>query len=277
MKLEGGLRKKGIFRTESFDNPLVSIITIVYNGEKYLEQAIRSVLDQSYGNLEYIIVDGKSTDGSLDIIKRYEDRIDYWVSEPDEGISDAMNKGIKLSNGDIIAHLHADDYYPDATVVSSVQDAFANDQKACWLTGGINIVREPGKRLMEIKVRGYSYKSLIKGNIILHPSTFIRRKAFEQVGLFNPVYKYAMDYDLWIRLGGIGDPITLDKPLACFRVHSGSQSISSCDNAYYEEWMIRKNVFKNEPFKMLYHYFLYIINKHANRRFYRDLLSASAT
>lgn len=273
----GSARTKGIRKKMAPADPLISIITIVYNCERHIEQTIQSVVGQSYKPIEYIIVDGGSTDGTIDIIRKYEDRIDNWISEPDRGISDAMNKGIRLATGDIIAHLHADDYYPDVSVVSSVQNAFASDQKACWLTGGMYIVNELGKFIMEIKVRDYSYNRLANGNIILHPSTFIKRNAFEQAGLFNPIYKYAMDYDLWIRLGRIGDPITLDKPLACFRVHSGSQSISSCDNAYYEEWMIRKNFLKNKPIKMLYHYFLYNVNKRANRKFYRDLLSANPT
>ena len=273
MKLEGGLRKNGISRTESLGKPLVSIVTIVYNGEAHIEKAIQSVVGQSYDPLEYIIVDGGSTDGTLDIIRKYEDRIDYWLSESDEGISHAMNKGINLSNGNIIANLHADDYYSDSSVVSSVQNAFAQNQEACWLTGGIYIVSESGKPLIKIKVRDYSYKNLVKSNIILHPATFIKRKSFNQVGQFNPSLKYAMDYDLWIRLAGIGDPITLDKTLACFRAHSGSHSFSACDNAFIEEWQIRKKTLGKNPFKIPYYYLLYHIKKRENRKFYRRLVS----
>ena len=273
MKLEGGLRKNGISRTESLGKPLVSIVTIVYNGEAHIEKAIQSVVGQSYDPIEYIIVDGGSTDGTLDIIRKYEDRIDYWLSESDEGISHAMNKGINLSNGNIIAHLHADDYYSDSSVVSSVQNAFAQNQEACWLTGGIYIVSESGKPLIKIKVRDYSYKNLVKSNIILHPATFIKRKSFNQVGQFNPSLKYAMDYDLWIRLAGIGDPITLDKTLACFRAHSGSHSFSACDNAFIEEWQIRKKTLGKNPFKIPYYYLLYHIKKRENRKFYRRLVS----
>lgn len=273
MKNEGGLRLKDFHKRNTPGKPLISIITIVYNDEKHLERAIQSVLDQSYDNLEYIIIDGKSTDGTLDVIKKYEDRIDYWVSEPDQGISDAMNKGIRLSSGDIIAHLHADDYYADASVISSVQNVFSDNQGAMWLTGGIYIVSELGDPLMEIKVREYSYPKLIKGNIILHPSTFIRRNAFEKVGLFDPSLKYAMDYDLWIRLGGISNPITLDKTLTCFRAYSGSLSFSACDDAFIEEWQIRKKFLKKSHFKILTHYLLFHIKKYENRKFYERLLS----
>jgi glycosyltransferase involved in cell wall biosynthesis len=93
--------------------PLITIITVVYNGEKHLEQTIKSVINQNYKNIEYIIIDGVSTDGTLDIIKKYEEYIDYWVSEPDEGIYDAMNKGIGLANGEFINFMNADDWFVD--------------------------------------------------------------------------------------------------------------------------------------------------------------------
>jgi hypothetical protein len=117
-KGEGGLRTKGYFKhsytetselSEKFAVPLVTIITVVFNGEKHLEQAIQSVISQSYNNVEYIIIDGGSTDSTIDIIRKYDDQIDYWLSEPDEGIYDAMNKGWKLSQGDYIYYLGSDD------------------------------------------------------------------------------------------------------------------------------------------------------------------------
>lgn len=243
----------------------------------HLEQAVQSVMSQAYDPIEYLIIDGGSTDGTLDVIRRYEDRIDYWVSEPDDGISDAMNKGINLSNGDIIAHLHADDYYADSSVVSSVQSEFAHHPNGCWLTGGIYFVNEAGKRLLELRVRKYSYQDLIKANIILHPSTFLKKRAFDQAGLFDPSLKYAMDYDLWIRIGGIGDPISLDKPLACFRVHAGSHSIAAYGKAFHEEWMIRKKFLKKQPLKRLYHYALYHVKRYENMKFYKEITSSNAT
>ena len=108
-KGEGGLRTKGYFKKSYDDKPLISIITVVFNGEKYLDETIQSVVAQSHDNVEYIIVDGGSTDGTLDIIKKYEDQIDYWVSEPDNGIYDAMNKGGSVATGDFLLWLNADD------------------------------------------------------------------------------------------------------------------------------------------------------------------------
>lgn len=105
----GGLRTKGIQKISEPEKPLITVVTVVFNGEKTLEQTIQSVVNQTYDNVEYIVIDGASTDRTLDIIKKYEDRIDYWQSEPDKGIYDAMNKGIGLANGDFLIFLGADD------------------------------------------------------------------------------------------------------------------------------------------------------------------------
>jgi glycosyltransferase involved in cell wall biosynthesis len=273
LKREGGLRLRGIGKKSHPARPLVSIITVVYNGEKHLEQAIQSVLGQTYDNVEYIIVDGGSTDGTLDIIRKFEDRLDSWVSESDRGISDAMNKGIRLANGDLIAHLHADDYYADPSVISSVCSEYLRHPDALWLTGGIDIVDGNGDILQEIPVRKYSYRKLIRGNLILHPATFVTRRAFEKAGHFNEAYRYAMDYDLWIRIGGIADPVPLDLQVACFRAHPESRSIIRSDEAYHESWMIRKKHLVGHPGKIMVHSLYYLLCKRFVRAYYVNLLS----
>ena len=108
-KIEGGLRTQGLYKQDKLEQPLISVITVVYNGEEYLEQTIQSVINQAYGNVEYIIVDGGSTDGTLEIIQKYNDFIDYWISAPDKGIYDAMNKGTTLASGRYTLHINADD------------------------------------------------------------------------------------------------------------------------------------------------------------------------
>jgi glycosyltransferase involved in cell wall biosynthesis len=261
--------------TTSLAKPLVSVITVVYNGEAHLEQTIQSVVNQSWSNMEYVIVDGGSTDGTLDIIRKYEDRIDYWISEPDRGISDAMNKGIRLANGDLIAHLHADDYYSDPSVISSVCTEYLRHPDALWLTGGIEIVDENGNILQEIPVRKYSYRKLIHGNIILHPATFVARRAFEKAGQFNEEYRYAMDYDLWIRIGKIADPVALDLRVACFRAHPESRSVIRSDMAYHESWMIRKKHLEGRPGKLFYHYLYFTFCKRFVRAYYVNLLTGT--
>jgi glycosyltransferase involved in cell wall biosynthesis len=273
VKREGGLHLRGTRKAGSSGNPLVSIVTVVHNGEKHIEQTINSVLGQSYRWVEYIVVDGGSTDDTLNIIRKYEDRIDYWVSESDRGISDAMNKGIRLATGDLIAHLHADDYYADPSVISSVCSEYLRHPDALWLTGGIDIVDGNGDILQEIPVRKYSYRKLIRGNFILHPATFVTRRAFEKAGHFNEAYRYAMDYDLWIRIGGIADPVPLDLQVACFRAHPESRSIIRSDEAYHESWMIRKKHLVGHPGKIMVHSLYYLLCKRFVRAYYVNLLS----
>lgn len=272
IRSSGGARSRGAWKKKEPGNPLISVVTVVFNGSEHLEQAIRSVLSQSHANIEYIIVDGGSTDGTLDIIRKYEDRIDYWISEPDRGISDAMNKGIRLATGDLVAHLHADDYYSDDSVVSSVQNAFANNQDACWLTGGMYLVNAEGERTAEIRVRKYSYDRLKKANIILHPATFVRREAFEKVGAFELSYRYAMDYDMWLRLGSIGDPILLNMPLASFRAHRNSLSMKNIGAAIDEEWTIRNKSLAGHPIGRLHGFLRYKANRFMNTVTVRKML-----
>lgn len=276
-KREGGLRLRGIAKATAPGRPLVTVVTIVRNGKAHIEETIRSVVDQSYDAVEYLVIDGGSTDGTPDIIARYEDRIDYWISEPDEGISDAMNKGILLAHGELIVHLHADDYLATSSVVSSVCSEYLRRPGALWMTGGINIVDGDGRILEEIKVRRYSYKRLLRGNILLHPATFVTRKAFERVGMFDTGYRFAMDYDLWLRLGGIEDPVTLDLQVACFRAHADSRSISRSDLAYGESWEIRKKFLRGHPLRTFCHYLYYRICRRFVRAYYRNLLAGRSS
>ncbi len=252
-----------------------SIITISLNSRKYIVETISSVLSQDHQDLEYIFVDGGSTDGTLEIIKNYaeKDQRIRWISEPDRGIADAMNKGVALATGDIIAHLHSDDLYPTPGVLSTVAHEFSSRPDALWLTGGEQIVNDTGKILREIRVRNYSYRKLIRSNFILHAATFIRRTAFHEAGGFAVGRRYAMDYDLWLRLGALGAPICVDKSLACFRFHGESLSTAETEKAFAEELAIRKDFLCGQPVRFFFHYLYYMVKKRRNRMFVQRLLN----
>ncbi|HTR28127.1 MAG TPA: glycosyltransferase family 2 protein [Puia sp.] len=172
--------------------PLVSIITIVFNGERHLEQAIRSVIGQSYPNIQYILVDGGSTDGSVSIIRQYKDRVAYWISEKDKGISDAFNKGLARCDGEIVGILNADDWYEPDAVALAVQQLAGADVAF----GDIRLWRDEKQ------------DSVVKGNLrrldyemtLNHPTVFVRKRCYDRYGGFDLHYRCAMDYDLLLRL-----------------------------------------------------------------------------
>lgn len=167
-KGEGGLRTKGYFK-KSFENkPLISIITVVYNGEKYLEETIKSVINQSYDNVEYIIIDGGSNDGTLDIIKKYEDKIDYWVSQRDKGIYDAMNKGIDVSSGEWINFMNAGDGFYRADTLEKI--FMTNEYKNIDVIYGNHNVIYPHKTRI---AKSGDIKDIWKGSQFCHQASFI--------------------------------------------------------------------------------------------------------
>lgn len=172
--------------------PLVSIITIVYNGEKYIEQAVLSVINQTYLNIEYIIVDGGSTDNTLSIINRYRNHIHSVISEKDRGISDAFNKGIKMASGELVGILNADDWYEkeavELVVAHSVNaDVIYGDMKL-WNSDEPDFIVKGNHSLLEQEMT------------INHPTVFVRKSCYEKVGLFDEKFRCAMDYDMLLRL-----------------------------------------------------------------------------
>ena len=188
----GGLRTKGITKTSTHEKPLITLVTVVYNGEATLEQTIQSVVNQTYDNVEYIIIDGASTDTTLDIIKKYEDKIDYWQSEPDKGIYDAMNKGIIHATGEYIALLNSGDWYEKETVETIVNKIRLN-QNADIYYGMMRICSEDRKFLW---VYGYTHTYLEKA-MISHPTSFVKKSLYDKYH-YSLDYKSAADYDLFL-------------------------------------------------------------------------------
>lgn len=222
--------------------PHFSIITITYNSKAYLEETLKSVLGQDFTDFEYLLVDGGSTDGTLEMIEKYsaQDPRIRWISEPDKGIADAMNKGIRMATGDVVAHLHSDDLYlPGA--LGKVAAAFQANPTAQWATGRVHFIDSAGRIKLTTDFKGpYTRKRLLGKNLIVHPATFVRRSVFDEVGLFDLGLKYAMDYDLWLRIVERYEALGLDEVLACFRSHEDSLSSRELLKAVDEEFAIRK-------------------------------------
>ena len=179
------------------ENPLISIITVSFNSAKTIEKTILSVLNQTYKNIEYIIIDGRSTDGAVEIIKKYNDRIFYWVSEKDNGISDAFNKGITASHGEIIGIINSDDWYESDTIETIVNLDSINNVD--FYVGALRFWRNENQNEIIYPDIKYKKKILYYMPHLNHPASFFKKDVYNEVGLFNTKYKYAMDYDLFLR------------------------------------------------------------------------------
>jgi glycosyltransferase involved in cell wall biosynthesis len=219
--------------------PRLSIVTPCLNAAATLPQALASVRDQDLGEaVEHVVVDGGSTDGTLAILEGAEGV--RWTSEPDDGLSDAMNKGIRAARGDFVGWLNADDYYlPGA--LELVIAALERDPGALWLTGPCLIVDRDGREIRRsitlykrLLLKGYSFRSLLVQNFVAAPSTFARRSALLAANGFDGRFRYSMDYDMWLRLARQRDPIVLDRPLAAFRMAEGSLSMSGFEGQFAE-------------------------------------------
>ena len=188
--------------------PKISIITVSYNSAKTIEQTILSVINQSYKNIEYIIIDGGSTDGTVDIIKKYADKIAYWVSEPDEGISDAFNKGIKKSTGEIVGIINADDWYELDAVEKVANIITANEFE--FIFGNLDYY-DMNDKYCFTQYADYDYLENIKKEMsVAHPTVFVKKTVYDVYGVFDKRFKTAMDFELISRFckeGVSGIPI----------------------------------------------------------------------
>ncbi|HMO33461.1 MAG TPA: glycosyltransferase family 2 protein [Lacibacter sp.] len=179
----------------------ISLITVVYNRAATIERAIRSVLQQTYPHIEYIVVDGASTDGTLEILQRYRHRINTLVSEPDEGIYDALNKGIRLATGDVVGILHADDAFADERVLAEVAERFEQDPAPDCLYGDVGFVQEQQPhRIVRYFSSSIFHRGLFRYGIMpAHPTFFCYRKYFEKHGFYRTDLEIAADFDLLLR------------------------------------------------------------------------------
>lgn len=245
----------------------ISIITVVYNNNLTISDAINSVLNQNYGDLEYIIIDGGSVDGTIDIIKSFGEKISIFVTEPDTGIYDAMNKGIRLASGEIIGILNSDDFYQDKNVIKDVMDRFKSDQSVDIVYGNIVYVESNDIRNV---VRNWISKDYYNnffehGNVPPHPSLFVKKKIYQKIGLFNIKYEIAADYEFMLRSMKKEGYKSKYIDRLIVRMRLGGTSNKSLKNIYsankevYYSWRnnglkIPLSFFPNKLFKRLFQY-----------------------
>lgn len=243
--------------------PKISIITPSYNQGQFIERTIRSILEQNYPGLEYIVMDGGSTDGTLDILRQYEKNL-KWSSEKDEGQADAINKGIRMATGDIIAYLNSDDVLEPGALLR-VAEYFAAHPEAMWLTGKCRIIDEHDREIRPMitayknfLLRHYSYRMLLVTNPISQPATFWRRGIVREFGLFDVNEHLVMDYEYWLRIGRHYNPGILDEFLARFRVHGRAKTVSTNFSNFKQELAVAKKYSRSKVVRML-HYANYAI------------------
>jgi glycosyltransferase involved in cell wall biosynthesis len=179
----------------------VSIITICYNRKATIAKAIESVLSQDYPHIEYIVIDGNSSDGTTAIIQSFAHKINTFISEPDKGMYDALNKGLNLATGDVIGLMHSDDEFYNAAVVSQIIAAFQNNPNTDAVYGdGIYVSNDAGERLVRNRIGGsYSLKKVKSGWLPLHPTVYLKRSVLERYGHYNLDFKIASDTEFLLR------------------------------------------------------------------------------
>lgn len=232
----------------------ITIITCTYNSAKYLEKNIQSVEKQTYKNFEHIFIDGFSTDGTTDIIEKYQhghsDKVFFYKLTP-KGISNAMNEGIKKATGKYLIHLHSDDYFFDNYVLQDLINFLEKNNYPDWIYGKINVLKDyesigiyPNKKLFKLKKRGRFFKKFILKihNFIPHQSVFIKKEVFKKFGYFDENLKTFMDFDMWIRIKNKTNFIFFDRIISNYTIRKDAQSSGlknkECNNK--ELNMIRK-------------------------------------
>ena len=243
--------------------PRISIVTPSLNQGEFIEETINSVLSQEYPNLEYIVIDGGSTDQTISVLEKFADRV-IWVSERDEGQTEAINKGLTMATGEILSYLNADDtLLPNS--LFSVADLFLANPHSMWITGRCRIIDEGGKDIRSIiynykKLLLYStsYSTLLVTNYISQPATFWRKELQSLCGLFDQGLHYVMDYDYWLRLWKVRPPNVYHHDLACFRIQKKSKTTAS---GHLSNYISEENVVITRHSISMIWYYLHIFHR----------------
>lgn len=220
--------------------PRIGIVTPSFNQGAFIRETIESVLQQEYPNYEYWIIDGGSTDGTLDILKSYGQRIN-WISEKDRGQAHAINKGLQRVSADILTFINSDDLYlPNALFI--VGRYFSEHHEAMWLTGDYAIIDDNGNNIQPYVIRykkmlrdRASFRGLAVANSIVQPSTFWRSQLLQEIGFFDESYRYCFDYDFWLKGIKKYRPHVIDDQLSLFRIHRDSKGGSEFSKQFEEE------------------------------------------
>jgi len=212
--------------------PKVSIIIPSFNQGQFLEASIRSVFEQDYPNIEYIVVDGGSKDESVEIIRKYQDRLTWWVSEKDKGHADALNKGFSHASGEILAWLNSDDiYFP--TAVSEAVAILKSHPEVGMVYGDADLIDDVGVTIGKFGSRQTSYRQMLRGSVhIPQATTFFRADLWHQVGPLDLSLFFSFDYDLWVRLAKVSQILYVPKRWAKFRIHGAGKTIINDDRCY---------------------------------------------
>ena len=220
------------------DQPLVSIITPSFNQARYIEATIQSVLEQDYPRIEYIVIDGGSSDGTVDLLKKYDHKLAYWISEKDKGQTDAINKGFARATGDILAWINSDDTYEPGAIATAVK-YLQEHPDVGMVYADCNFINEDGRVIGRFGSAQTDYRLLRQGYVHIPQQTmFFRADLWKQVGPLDPSFYFAMDYDLWTRIAARSQIQYLPGQVwANFRLHTSGKTIAADDRCWPE--MIR--------------------------------------
>jgi glycosyltransferase involved in cell wall biosynthesis len=221
--------------------PLVTVVTPSWNSIEFIERTIQSIRSQTYKNIEFIVVDGGSTDGTIEVIKRHADAISSWVSESDKGMYHAINKGLERACGEIVAYLNSDDIYRFDTIAKVVK-SFGEHPSADLIYGNLDIIDENDRLLYNQIYPAFSLKHFANANysMIGQPASFWRAGLLKKIGYFDESFKMAADFDFFIRAGAAGSVVHVDETLAAFRVHAKSLTSRQLELNFRELELMRK-------------------------------------